>query len=116
MIHCFSSSSNVAVAQGPISGDLQLYAQRLSELVCKLPDGDFAEARRMLHGIFDGIARVAGLEKDAVIPLIHMTHSPEIRRCRVCGRAEPELVGVTWWVRDDLCAICSDTIDWSVPQ
>ena len=48
--------------QGPISGDLQQYAQRLSELACNLPDGDILEARRMLQGIFEATERVAGLE------------------------------------------------------
>jgi hypothetical protein len=105
MINCLPSISNVSSAQGPISGDLQQYAQRLAELIQDLPAGNILEARRMLQGIFDGIERLEGLESVAVIGIG--------RCCRICGITEQRAINRAWWVTDDLCSRCADV---GVPQ
>jgi hypothetical protein len=97
---CVDNSSIKIPAQGPISDDLQQYAQRLSELAVNLPNSDILEARRMLQGIFDGIDRVAGLESVAVIDYG--------RCCRVCGITDRTAFGRAWWISDDLCSRCAD--------
>ncbi len=113
-----SSTANSAPAQGPISGDLQQYARRLSELACNLPEGDILEARRMIQGIFDGIDRVVGLENAAVLigaaqvaarPAFMPHVTDGVRRCRVCGCTDDHACpGGCWWVSSDLCSACAD--------